>query len=147
MFYGHVFCNECFKSHVMTRFKADNPRAHSNSMWMQWGPGSCAQNMNNFTGPWTKQLPIITIVRALIGHCGWFWVNPKTPLIKIHHANIHSVGGLAGWRALHTFKNIWHHNCFLSIMQVYPRCISQDVIWRFHKQCNTPKKRYKYINP
>lgn len=134
MFYGHVFCNECFKSHVMTRFQADNPRVHSNSMWMQWGPGACTQIMNNFAGPWTKQLPIITIVRALIGRCGWFWVNPKTPLIK------NPPRECMGWRALHTFKNIWHHNGFLSCMQVYPRCFSQDVIWRFHKHATLQKR-------
>ncbi|CAK1546437.1 unnamed protein product [Leptosia nina] len=39
MFYGHVFCNECFKTHVLTRFRGENPRIHSNSWWMQWAPG------------------------------------------------------------------------------------------------------------
>ncbi|KAM3955349.1 uncharacterized protein ACR2FA_010749 [Aphomia sociella] len=40
MFYGHVFCNECFKTHVLTRFRGENPRIHSNSWWMQWAPGA-----------------------------------------------------------------------------------------------------------
>ncbi|KPJ18421.1 Cysteine and glycine-rich protein 3 [Papilio machaon] len=39
MFYGHVFCNECFKTHVLCRFKNDAPHVHSNSWWMQWAPG------------------------------------------------------------------------------------------------------------
>ncbi|XP_026322675.1 cysteine and glycine-rich protein 2-like isoform X3 [Hyposmocoma kahamanoa] len=39
MFYGHVFCNECFKNHVLSRFKGESPRMHSNSWWMQWAPG------------------------------------------------------------------------------------------------------------
>ncbi|XP_039752417.1 uncharacterized protein LOC120628223 isoform X2 [Pararge aegeria] len=43
MFYGHVFCNDCFKTHVMTRFKGDSPRLHSNSWWLQWGPGATSQ--------------------------------------------------------------------------------------------------------
>ncbi|XP_063836651.1 uncharacterized protein LOC135085782 isoform X1 [Ostrinia nubilalis] len=40
MFYGHVFCSECFKTHVMARFKGEAPRMHSNSWWMQWAPGA-----------------------------------------------------------------------------------------------------------
>ncbi|XP_059057156.1 uncharacterized protein LOC131850807 [Achroia grisella] len=40
MFYGHVFCNDCFKTHVLTRFKGDSPRIHTNSWWMQWAPGT-----------------------------------------------------------------------------------------------------------
>uniref|UniRef100_A0A1E1WLN4 LIM zinc-binding domain-containing protein n=1 Tax=Pectinophora gossypiella TaxID=13191 RepID=A0A1E1WLN4_PECGO len=39
MFYGHVFCNECFKNHVLNRFKGEPPRMHSNSWWMHWAPG------------------------------------------------------------------------------------------------------------
>ncbi|KAI8433335.1 hypothetical protein MSG28_015380 [Choristoneura fumiferana] len=39
MFYGHVFCNECFKSHVLSRFR-DNPRY---DWWMQFAPGVQAQ--------------------------------------------------------------------------------------------------------
>ncbi|XP_031764053.2 uncharacterized protein LOC113514450 [Galleria mellonella] len=40
MFYGHVFCNECFKTHVLTKFRGESPRIHSNSWWMQWAPGT-----------------------------------------------------------------------------------------------------------
>ncbi|XP_038219831.1 uncharacterized protein LOC119838092 [Zerene cesonia] len=47
MFYGHVFCNECFKTHVLTRFKGENPRIHSNSWWMQWAPGVKPQDQEN----------------------------------------------------------------------------------------------------
>uniref|UniRef100_A0A2H1V199 SFRICE_027042 n=1 Tax=Spodoptera frugiperda TaxID=7108 RepID=A0A2H1V199_SPOFR len=43
MFYGHVFCNECFKTHVLSRFRGESPRIHSNSWWMQWAPGSKPQ--------------------------------------------------------------------------------------------------------
>ncbi|CAB3233743.1 unnamed protein product [Arctia plantaginis] len=43
MFYGHVFCNDCFKSHVLSRFRGENPRMHSNSWWMQWAPGAKPQ--------------------------------------------------------------------------------------------------------
>ncbi|KAJ0182926.1 hypothetical protein K1T71_000902 [Dendrolimus kikuchii] len=39
MFYGHVFCGDCFKNHVMTRFRGEGPRMQSNSWWMQWAPG------------------------------------------------------------------------------------------------------------
>ncbi|XP_047038845.1 uncharacterized protein LOC124643792 [Helicoverpa zea] len=46
MFYGHVFCNECFKMHVLSRFRGDNPRMHSNSWWMQWAPGTKPQEAN-----------------------------------------------------------------------------------------------------
>ncbi|VVC99648.1 unnamed protein product [Leptidea sinapis] len=42
MFYGHVFCNDCFKTHVMSRFQGE-PRVHSNSWWMHWAPGSKPQ--------------------------------------------------------------------------------------------------------
>ncbi|XP_061381475.1 uncharacterized protein LOC116776620 [Danaus plexippus] len=44
MFYGHVFCNDCFKTHVMSRFKGENSRIHSNSWWMQWAPGMKPQD-------------------------------------------------------------------------------------------------------
>ncbi|CAF4888286.1 unnamed protein product [Pieris macdunnoughi] len=50
MFYGHVFCNECFKNHVLTRFRGENPRIHSNSWWMQWAPGSKQQGNTETTG-------------------------------------------------------------------------------------------------
>ncbi|KAH9630913.1 hypothetical protein HF086_014654 [Spodoptera exigua] len=43
MFYGHVFCNECFKTHVLSRFRGESPRIHSNSWWMQWAPGNKPQ--------------------------------------------------------------------------------------------------------
>lgn len=39
MFYGHVFCNDCFKTHVLSRYRGEHPRVHSNSWWMQWAPG------------------------------------------------------------------------------------------------------------
>ncbi|RVE49571.1 hypothetical protein evm_005799 [Chilo suppressalis] len=39
MFYGHVFCTDCFNTHVMSRFKGESPRMYSNSWWMQWAPG------------------------------------------------------------------------------------------------------------
>lgn len=47
MFYGHVFCNECFKNHVLNRFKGENPRIHSNSWWMQWAPGAKPQGQES----------------------------------------------------------------------------------------------------
>ncbi|XP_052739111.1 uncharacterized protein LOC112052025 [Bicyclus anynana] len=47
MFYGHVFCIDCFKTHVMTRFKGESPRLQSNSWWMKWGPGAVPQENNN----------------------------------------------------------------------------------------------------
>ncbi|CAH2101842.1 unnamed protein product [Euphydryas editha] len=47
MFYGHVFCNDCFKSHVLSRFKGDNTRMTSNSWWMQAAPGSRPQDSEN----------------------------------------------------------------------------------------------------
>ncbi|KAI5640435.1 cysteine and glycine-rich protein 1-like isoform X2 [Phthorimaea operculella] len=41
LFYGHVFCPECFKNHVLHRFKGGEPqRMYSNSWWMQWAPGA-----------------------------------------------------------------------------------------------------------
>ncbi|XP_022824154.1 cysteine and glycine-rich protein 2-like isoform X2 [Spodoptera litura] len=43
MFYGHVFCNECFKTHVLSRFRGESPRIHSNSWWMQWAPNGKPQ--------------------------------------------------------------------------------------------------------
>ncbi|KAJ2943404.1 hypothetical protein O0L34_g12213 [Tuta absoluta] len=40
LFYGHVFCPECFKNHVLHRFKGDQPqRMFGNNWWMQWAPG------------------------------------------------------------------------------------------------------------
>ncbi|CAH0602002.1 unnamed protein product [Chrysodeixis includens] len=43
MFYGHVFCNECFKTHVLSRFRGESPRIYSDSWWVQWAPGSKPQ--------------------------------------------------------------------------------------------------------
>ncbi|KAJ8706292.1 hypothetical protein PYW08_010918 [Mythimna loreyi] len=47
MFYGHVFCADCFKTHVLSRFRGESPRIHSNSWWMQWAPGTQPQGPNN----------------------------------------------------------------------------------------------------
>ncbi|XP_004930792.2 uncharacterized protein LOC101743651 isoform X1 [Bombyx mori] len=37
MFYGHVFCNGCFKQHVLDRFRGECPSVHTN--WAQWTCG------------------------------------------------------------------------------------------------------------
>ncbi|XP_047542510.1 uncharacterized protein LOC125075013 [Vanessa atalanta] len=47
MFYGHVFCNDCFKSHVMSRFKGDSSRVSSNSWWMHSTMGSRTSGSEN----------------------------------------------------------------------------------------------------
>ncbi|CAG4949448.1 unnamed protein product [Parnassius apollo] len=43
MFYGHVFCSECFKAHVLCKYRNECPRMHSKSWWMQWAPGTKPQ--------------------------------------------------------------------------------------------------------
>ncbi|XP_013196345.1 uncharacterized protein LOC106139447 isoform X1 [Amyelois transitella] len=55
MFYGHVFCTECFNTHVLTRFRGENPRIHSNSWWMQWAPGAKPQPQAKEAGSEKKE--------------------------------------------------------------------------------------------
>ncbi|KAL4711351.1 hypothetical protein ACJJTC_019192 [Scirpophaga incertulas] len=38
VFYGQVFCSDCFKTHMVSQFRGDCPRIYTNSWWMQWGP-------------------------------------------------------------------------------------------------------------
>ncbi|XP_048004038.1 cysteine and glycine-rich protein 2-like isoform X2 [Leguminivora glycinivorella] len=43
MFYGHVFCEECFKTFVLARLRGETPQVHVDSWWMQFAPGVKAQ--------------------------------------------------------------------------------------------------------
>ncbi|CAG9131746.1 unnamed protein product [Plutella xylostella] len=42
-FYGQMFCNECFKTHVISHFRSDSPRIPMCNWWMHGGPGCIAQ--------------------------------------------------------------------------------------------------------
>lgn len=68
MFYGHVFCAECFKTHVLSRFRGESPRIHSNSWWMHWGPGGQPQGENkNYKSKGnliTEKLPLYKLLFA-----------------------------------------------------------------------------------
>ncbi|XP_063392505.1 cysteine and glycine-rich protein 1-like [Cydia fagiglandana] len=43
VFYGHVFCEECFKTFVLARIRGETPQVHVDSWWMKFAPGANAQ--------------------------------------------------------------------------------------------------------
>ncbi|XP_045770411.1 uncharacterized protein LOC123870943 isoform X1 [Maniola jurtina] len=110
MFYGHVFCSDCFKTHVMSRFKGDNPHVHSQSWWMQWGPGTKPQDLKNTntepetsSGEHSKRFicarclqPVDDIHRITIGdqsfhaQCGQCYFCHKVPStnLKIYYGQV-----------------------------------------------------------
>lgn len=42
-FYGQMFCNECFKTHVISHFRSDSPRIPMCNWWMHGGTGCIPQ--------------------------------------------------------------------------------------------------------
>ncbi|XP_072948600.1 uncharacterized protein [Epargyreus clarus] len=102
MFYGHVFCESCFKTHVLSRLKGDS-RVHSNSWWMQWAPTAKQPTTESGTEEAPKRgicarclQPVDECCKVQIGdqifhrHCAqcYFCRTVPTSKVKIYYGQV-----------------------------------------------------------